>query len=56
MFGVKELAFVSGDSYLTPEANLTEGQLRLLETDRILVIPAETHIKLLVTASDVIHA
>ena len=44
------------DSNMIPEAELKDGQLRLLETDNRVVIPANTVIRLQVTASDVLHA
>lgn len=45
-------------SYMVPEAELKEGQKRLLSTDNVVVLPIETNISVLVTAgdSDVIHA
>jgi heme/copper-type cytochrome/quinol oxidase subunit 2 len=42
-------------SYLIPEEDLQVGQLRLLEVDNRVVIPAETHIRLIITAADVLH-
>jgi cytochrome c oxidase subunit 2 len=33
-----------------------EAQLRLLDVDNYLVLPINTHIRLIVTASDVLHA
>jgi cytochrome c oxidase subunit 2 len=44
------------DSYMIPEDELEEGQLRLLEVDRKLWLPTFTHIRVLVTAADVIHS
>lgn len=44
------------DSYMVPTDELTPGQLRLLEVDNRVVLPVNTHVRLLVTASDVIHA
>jgi cytochrome c oxidase subunit 2 len=44
------------DSYMIPEDELAEGQLRLLEVDRKLWLPTFTHIRVLVTADDVIHS
>lgn len=46
------------DCYMVPTDSLGEdyGYYRLLETDRRLVLPARTHIRLLVTAADVIHS
>jgi cytochrome c oxidase subunit 2 len=44
------------DSYMLSEEDLEPGQLRLLEVDRKLWLPTLTHIRILVTASDVIHS
>jgi cytochrome c oxidase subunit 2 len=43
------------DAVLTPENELKPGQIRLLETDKRLVLPVDTTIRVLVTADDVIH-
>lgn len=42
-------------SYLIPEADLELGQLRLLDTDNHIIVPVNTHIRFIVTATDVIH-
>lgn len=42
------------DSYMVPDINL--GELRLLEVDLPLVLPIDTHIRLLTTSTDVIHS
>lgn len=47
---------LSFDSYMIFEDDLNFGELRLLEVDHRLVVPSLTHIKLLVTSSDVIHS
>ena len=44
------------DSYMIPEDDLTGGGLRLLEVDNRLVLPINTHIRVLVTAADVLHS
>jgi len=44
------------DALLVPDEELKPGQLRLLETDNRLVIPVNTKIRLLITATDVIHS
>jgi len=44
------------DSYLIPEDDLELGQLRLLEVDNRVVVPIHTHIRVLVTAADVLHS
>jgi len=43
------------DSYMVPESELEQGQLRLLEVDNQLVVPVNAHIRLVVTSTDVIH-
>ncbi len=46
---------ISFDSYLIPEEDLEEGQIRLLTVDNNLVLPTHTHIRVLTTANDVFH-
>lgn len=43
------------DSYIVPETDLEDGQLRLLEVDNRLVLPVDTHVRFIVTGDDVIH-
>lgn len=43
------------DSYRIPDSDLEEGNLRLLEVDNRVVLPVETHVRLIVTAADVLH-
>jgi cytochrome c oxidase subunit II len=43
------------DANLIPDDQLKPGQLRLLETDNHVVLPADTEIRVLVTSDDVIH-
>jgi cytochrome c oxidase subunit 2 len=44
------------DSYMIPNDSLKEGMFRLLEVDNRLHIPLRTHIRVLVTSSDVLHS
>jgi len=44
------------DSYMVPDSELEPGQLRLLEVDNRVILPVDTHIRLIVTARDVIHS
>ena len=46
------------DAFMIPDEDIDAeaGQLRLLETDNRVVVPIDTNIRLLTTASDVIHA
>jgi len=37
------------------EEDLNIGDLRNLEVDNRLVVPVDTHVRILVTAADVIH-
>ena len=43
-------------SYMIPDDQLKPGQLRLLEVDNQLVVPAEKNIRILQTSADVIHS
>ena len=47
---------VEFDSYMINDDELKIGELRLLEVDNRLVLPVEKHIRLIVTASDVLHS
>ena len=44
------------DAFLVADDQLKPGQLRLLETDNMIVLPVETNIRIIVTADDVIHS
>lgn len=43
-------------SYMVPTDELNTGDLRLLECDKVLYVPAHVHINFYVTAVDVIHS
>jgi len=43
------------DSYRVTDADLEEGNLRLLEVDNRVVLPVDTHVRLVITAADVLH-
>ena len=49
----EQIAF---DSYMLSDDELQPGQPRLLSVDNPLVVPANTKIKMLVTANDVMHS
>nr|WNH21390.1 cytochrome c oxidase subunit II [Etropus microstomus] len=49
----EDLAF---DSYMVPTQDLAPGQFRLLEADHRMVVPAESPIRVLVSAEDVLHS
>ena len=44
------------DSYMIPEDSLQIGDFRLLDVDNRLVVPADCHIRLIITSSDVLHS
>jgi len=44
------------DSYMLNEEDLQLGQLRLLEVDKRIILPTHTHIRIVVTATDVLHS
>nr|WNH21338.1 cytochrome c oxidase subunit II [Tactostoma macropus]BBD49771.1 cytochrome c oxidase II [Tactostoma macropus] len=44
------------DSYMLPTQDLAPGQFRLLEADHRMVIPAESPIRALISAEDVLHS
>jgi cytochrome c oxidase subunit 2 len=50
--GGDTLAF---DSYMVAGEDLLKGSFRLLEVDNRIVLPVNSHIRLLVTAADVLH-
>ena len=54
-FVTKENNAVEFDSYMMPESDLEDGQLRLLEVDNRVVLPVDTHVRFVVTGADVIH-
>jgi len=47
---------INFDSYMVAEDDLTEGAFRLLEVDHRVVVPTNTHVRLLITAADVLHS
>jgi cytochrome c oxidase subunit 2 len=47
---------ISFDSYMVPTNDLTKGQFRLLEVDERVVVPANTHVRVIITSADVIHS
>ena len=44
------------DSYMIPEEELDVGQHRLLTVDEPCVVPINTHVRVIVTADDVLHS
>jgi cytochrome c oxidase subunit 2 len=47
---------IAFDSYMIPDDELELGQLRLLEVDNRVVLPVNTHVRVIITAADVLHS
>jgi len=47
---------INFDSYMIPESDLKLGYLRLLEVDNRVVLPVETHVRVIITSTDVLHS
>lgn len=47
---------IAFDSYMVPEDELSEGQFRLLEVDNRVVVPTNTHVRVITTSADVLHS
>ncbi len=41
---------------MVPESALEVGDLRLLEVDNRVVVPVNTHVRVVITAADVLHS
>tara|TARA_X000000950_G_scaffold280156_1_gene374253 strand:- start:7647 stop:7772 length:126 start_codon:yes stop_codon:yes gene_type:complete len=41
---------------MIPDEELELGQLRLLEVDNPVVLPVNTHIRVILTSTDVLHS
>jgi cytochrome c oxidase subunit 2 len=52
----QEEEYINFDSYIIPDDELGKGDLRLLEVDNRIILPANTHIRLIVTSADVLHS
>ena len=52
----RSLKSIIFDSYMVAEDDLELGQLRLLEVDNRVVLPIKTHVRVLITAADVLHS
>lgn len=55
-YGDYEEGHIKYDSYMIPTDELQPGGLRLLEVDNRMVVPVNVPIRLMVTASDVLHS
>ena len=55
-YGGENVETISYDSYMIPTEDLNTGDLRLLEVDNSVVLPVNTHIRVIITSADVIHS
>jgi len=51
-----ENSFIEFDSYILPNSENEINLFRLLDTDNHTVIPYKTHVRLLISSADVLHA
>lgn len=49
-------AQIAFDSYMIPESDLNLGDFRLLEVDNKVIVPVDTHVRIIATAADVLHS
>jgi cytochrome c oxidase subunit 2 len=54
-YALQDGSTINFDSYMVPEDELTEGQFRLLEVDNSVKLPVNTHVRVVITAADVLH-
>lgn len=47
--------YLEFDSYMLPDSDLEKGQLRIIDVDQRLVLPELTHVRFIVSSTDVIH-
>jgi cytochrome c oxidase subunit 2 len=47
---------INFDSYMIPDDELKFGEFRLLEVDNNVILPIDTHIRVLITSADVLHS
>jgi len=53
---VESLGDVNFDSNMLYDAELTKGEFRLLSVDNPIVLPVDTHIRVIITSMDVLHS
>jgi cytochrome c oxidase subunit 2 len=41
---------------MVPEEELQVGDFRLLEVDNRVIVPVDTHVRVVITAADVLHS
>ncbi len=52
----RNLGDINFDSYMIQTDELKKGDLRLLEVDNPIYLPVNTHIRVIITATDVLHS
>lgn len=52
----KNNSFLEFDSYIIPLQDLEPGNFRLLDVDNHTIAPIKTHIRILISSADVLHA
>lgn len=55
-YNVSDEEALTFESYMVADDDLKLGELRLLEVDNRVVLPIHTHIRVIVTAADVLHS
>jgi len=55
-FNTYDAPSIAYESYMVPEGDLKFGDFRLLEVDAPVFLPTNTHIRVIVTAGDVLHS
>ncbi|GKF62860.1 cytochrome c oxidase subunit 2, partial [Tanacetum coccineum] len=55
-YGRSDEQSLTFDSYTIPEDDLELGQLSLLEVDNRVVVPAKSHLRIIVTSNDVLYS
>lgn len=52
----RNIGDINFDSYMIQTDELLKGELRLLEVDNPILLPVNTHVRILITATDVLHS
>merc|ERR1711921_2966 len=55
-FWASSIGILEFDSYIIPSSEIADNMFRLLDVDNRIVLPFNTHIRLLITSADVLHA
>lgn len=53
---MKDSGNIEFDAFMLPTSDLEQGTLRLLEVDNRVILPINTHVRVIVTSADVIHS